>query len=59
MKLALTLPAETAIGLRRFAADHDRDLEKAAVLALREYLIAAGWIELDEVEEDSDVAGNA
>lgn len=60
MKLALTLPAETAIGLRRFAAEQDRDLPAAAALALREYLVVAGWIEAEpDLEEDGEVAGNA
>lgn len=61
MRLVLDLPTAVSIALRRFAAGTETSaLEEAAALALREFLIGTGDLELvPSLDEDGDVAGNA
>lgn len=61
MRLILDLPTDLSIALRRFANGTDTFTnEEAAVLALREYLIGTGDLELaPEMEDDGEVAGSA
>lgn len=48
MRITLDLPTDVSIALRRFHAGTGAEkLEEAAVLALREYLISNGDLELD------------
>lgn len=59
MKLALTLPTDVSIGLRRAANEMERSLEDTAAELLRDVLIALGHIEIVEADEDADAEGNA
>lgn len=61
MQLTIDLSIEEAIALRRFCYGAGlRSLEGAAVVALREYLIRVGDLELLPVlDENSEVAGEA
>lgn len=59
MKLDLALPSDISIALRRFAHEQDVDLSAAAALALRDWLTGHGYLETDDMDEDSEVAGNA
>jgi len=54
MKIALTLATEESIALRRFANETGENLDDAARLALREYLISIGMLELPEGDNDDD-----
>jgi len=60
MQITIDLSTEEAIALRRFAGGNDfLPLEIAAALALREYLIGTGDLELSPVlDEESQVEGN-
>lgn len=59
MKLALSLPTDVSIALRRAAKDVGGDLEIVAVALLKDALIAGGWLEVEdgnnEDEEDGDL----
>lgn len=59
MKITITLPTETAIGLRRLAAEQGIELEAAAAIALKEFLTMGGWIEVDEKDKEGEVEGEA
>jgi len=60
MKISLDLPTDTSIGLRRLANEQDIDLEAAATIALREFLIMGGWIEVEpEIDEGMPTAVSA
>ena len=60
MKVLLELAADEAIALRRFANDFRVDRDRAARFVLREYLIASGYLEIqDGLEEDSETIGVA
>jgi hypothetical protein len=61
VRLTIELTTEESIALRRCAGAHHRlSLKEAAALALREFLIGTGDLELAPVlEEDSQVEGNA
>lgn len=59
MKLALTLPTDVSIGLRRAANEMERSLEDTAAELLRDALISLGHIEIVEADEDADAEGNA
>jgi hypothetical protein len=61
VRLAIELTIAESIALRRLANGHHRlSLEEAAALALREFLIGTGDLELAPVlEEDSQVEGTA
>lgn len=58
MRINLDLPADVSIAMRRFANGADVEtLEEAAVLALREYLISSGDLELDSSLEEKQAIG--
>ncbi len=60
MKITLTLSTDERIALRRFANATGKSLEDAAHLALREYLISTGDLELlHELGEDAETVGEA
>lgn len=59
MKITLDLPTDVSLALRRFAAEFDRSRETAAVMALRDWLIGHGYLEQDDLEEDSETEGEA
>jgi hypothetical protein len=60
MHLVLDLPRDVSIALRRFANLHQVELEESVVLALREYLIGTGDLELVAMlEADSETDGSA
>lgn len=59
MKLTLDLSTETSVGLRRLANEQDLDLETAAAIALREFLMLGGWIEVPLIDEETPTEGNA
>jgi hypothetical protein len=61
MRLTIDLPSDVSIALRRFANMNDPlPLKEAAALALREYLISTGDLELVPVlDADSDTDGSA
>ncbi len=52
MKITLELPTDTSLALRRFAAALGEELEDAAGVAMREYLIGCGMLELSDYEGD-------
>lgn len=58
----LSIPLETAerLALLRLAAEHGLSLEEAAAVALREWLIKNGYLELEhDLDEASETAGSA
>ena len=60
MRLSLTLPTDASIALLRFANAEELQLEDAAAMVLREWLIGAGYLELPhELDEDTATEGNA
>lgn len=60
MKITLTLSTDERIALRRFAHETGEELEDAAHMALREYLISSGMLELaHELGEDTETVGEA
>ena len=59
MKLALELPTDVSIALRRMAAQDRLSNEDAAVMALRDWLTGNGYLEWQEFDEESDTAGTA
>jgi hypothetical protein len=59
-KLTLDLHADISIALRRFAAEDGQSREYAAVAALRDWLIANGYLELEhDLAEDTETIGRA
>lgn len=60
MKITLTLLTAERIALRRFANATGKSLEDAAHLALREYLISTGDLELlHELDAETETVGSA
>ncbi|MFC5385152.1 hypothetical protein ACFPLB_04130 [Aquamicrobium segne] len=60
MKITITLSTAERIALRRFAAMTGKDLDDAAHLALREYLISSSDLEPEyDLGEDTETAGSA
>lgn len=61
MRLTIDLSTEEAIALRRFANGGDfLPLELAAALALRQYLISTGDLEIfPDLDEDTETEGSA
>ncbi len=59
MKLTIDLPEDVEAGLRLLAQGMEKDLDIAAVSALREMLIGLGFMPEPLLEEDSEVAGRA
>ena len=60
MKLALTLQTDEAIAMRRYVNDAGVGLEVAAHAALRDWLIANGYLELShDLDEDTETVGEA
>jgi hypothetical protein len=58
--ILVTLAADERTALRRSADEHDLTLEEAASLALREWLMANGYLEPEhELPEDVETAGEA
>ena len=60
MKITLTLDLATdeALALRRFANETCEELDAAAHIALREFLIGVGMLELPhELDEETETAG--
>ncbi len=54
MKITLTLSTMERIALRRFAHETGEELEDAAHIGLREFLIGIGMLELPESDNDND-----
>lgn len=60
MKVTLTLLHAEQVALRRFMAQFDiATLEDAAATALRDWLIGQGYLELLEIDEDTETVGSA
>lgn len=60
MNIAIALDTAERIALRRVAAAHGLSLEQAAAVALREYLIQNGYLEIEhELDEATETAGSA
>ena len=60
MKLAITLPTDISIALRRAANEMQTDREEAAVAILRDALTALGHLEpVHLLDEDSETSGSA
>lgn len=60
MKITLDLATDESIALRRFASETGEDLDAAAHMAIREYLISVGMLELQhELDEDTETQGEA
>lgn len=53
MKIMIELATDESVALRRFASETGEDMEDAARLALREYLIGVGMLELPESDNDN------
>lgn len=54
MKITIDLATDEAVALRRFANETGEDLDAAAQLAVREFLIGIGMLELPESDNDND-----
>lgn len=60
MKLALTLPTDVSIALRKLAAEHDITVAEAAELCIADVLIELGLVEdANEIDEDTETEGEA
>lgn len=60
MKILLEISADEAVALRRLANELGCSNEDAAKTALRDWLIASGYLELEhELDEDTETAGEA
>lgn len=60
MKIALTLSTDERLALRRFANEAGEEPADAAHIALRDWLIGHGYLELpDELDEDTETQGEA
>ncbi|MCL4745126.1 MAG: hypothetical protein KJZ83_06890 [Burkholderiaceae bacterium] len=58
MKLTLTLSTDESLALRRFANETGEELDEAAQLAIREFLIGIGMLEQrHELDEDTETLG--
>lgn len=59
MKLILDLPTDVSIALRRLSAGDRLAIEEAAVMALRDWMISHGYLELESsIPEEIEVAGS-
>lgn len=56
VKITLTLSTDERIALRRYARDIGEDLDAAAHLSIREFLIGVGMLELPESDNDNEDA---
>lgn len=54
MKITIELAIEESIALRRFAHETGEDLDDAARIGLREFLISTGMLEMLEGDNDND-----
>lgn len=54
MRITLTLATDESIALRRFANETGEELDAAAHIGLREFLIGIGMLELPESDNDND-----
>lgn len=54
MKLTLTLSTDERVALRRFANETGEELDAAAHIGLREFLIGIGMLELPEGDNDNE-----
>lgn len=60
MKITLDLATDESIALRRFANETGEELDAAAHIGLREFLIGIGMLELPhELDEDTETVGEA
>lgn len=60
MKITIELSTEERLALRHFARQADIELGVAAHMALRDWLIASGYLELEhELDEDTETVGEA
>jgi len=60
MQITLTPSTAERIALRRLASETGKGLEEAPALALQEYLICTGDLELaSALDEDTEIAGEA
>ena len=60
MKITLDLTTDERIALRRFANETGEELDAAAHVALREFLISVGMLDLTyELAEDTETLGEA
>lgn len=60
MKLNLNLSTDESIAMRRLANELGCSHEDAAKTALRDWLIASGYLELEhELDEDTETVGEA
>jgi hypothetical protein len=60
MKITLDLSTDERIALRRLMAEHNIDTpEMAAHIGLREWLTMTGYLELIELDEDTETLGEA
>lgn len=58
--IPVSLDTAERLALRRLAAEHGLSLERAAAVALREWFIQNGYLELEhELDEASETAGSA
>lgn len=58
-QLDLTLSTDEAIALRRLAVELGAELPDAAKTALRDWLIGNGYLEVEEMDEDTETKGSA
>ena len=54
MKITLDLATDESIALRRFSIETGEDVEAAAQIAIREFLIGIGMLELPESDNDNE-----
>jgi len=54
MKITIELAADESIALRRFAYESGEDLQDAARIGLREFLISTGMLEMLEGDNDNE-----
>lgn len=60
MIVTIDLDLATSIALRRMATEKLAPLDHAAAVALRDWLTAHGYLELEhELDEDTETAGEA
>lgn len=54
MKITLDLATDESLALRRFANETGEELDAAAHIGLREFLIGIGMLELPESDNDNE-----
>lgn len=58
--ISVPLATDESLALRRFSNEHGLSLDEAATVALRDWLISNGYLELEhELAADTETAGNA